>query len=146
MSTARRLLYHTDRYAFQSLNWAGSTSASDDQDGKKLVIIQWLMYSMVQHMLAGTPCRRPCHESEEENLSQLWLPALRVIQIILSLAVIIFILLQARGAGLGSAFGGSSAGSVFKTRRGVERLIFNITIVFVILFALVSLISLLIPT
>jgi preprotein translocase subunit SecG len=86
-----------------------------------------------------------CHEGEEENLSQLWLPALRVVQIILSLAVIIFILLQARGAGLGSAFGGSSAGSVFKTRRGVERLIFNITIVFVILFALVSLISLLIP-
>ncbi len=104
------------------------------------------MYIMVQHKLAGTFCRRPCHEREEENLSQLWLPALRVVQIILSLAVIIFILLQARGAGLGSAFGGSSAGSVFKTRRGVERLIFNITIVFVILFALVSLISLLIPT
>lgn len=70
-----------------------------------------------------------------------WLPAIRVVQIILCLAVIIFILLQARGAGLGSAFGGSSAGSVFKTRRGVERLIFNLTIVFVILFALISVIS-----
>ncbi|OLB53590.1 MAG: preprotein translocase subunit SecG, partial [Ktedonobacter sp. 13_2_20CM_2_56_8] len=67
--------------------------------------------------------------------------AIRVVQIILSITVIIFILLQARGAGLGSAFGGSSAGSVFKTRRGVERLIFNLTVVFVILFALVSLIS-----
>ncbi|OLB37525.1 MAG: preprotein translocase subunit SecG [Ktedonobacter sp. 13_1_20CM_3_54_15] len=66
---------------------------------------------------------------------------MRVVQIILSITVIIFILLQARGAGLGSAFGGSSAGSVFKTRRGVERLIFNLTVVFVILFALVSLIS-----
>jgi preprotein translocase subunit SecG len=55
--------------------------------------------------------------------------------------VVIFILLQARGAGLGSAFGGSSAGSVFKTRRGVERLIFNLTVGFVILFALISLIS-----
>lgn len=53
----------------------------------------------------------------------------------------VFILLQARGAGLGSAFGGTSAGSVFKTRRGVERLVFNITIVFVVLFAIVSLIS-----
>jgi preprotein translocase subunit SecG len=73
-------------------------------------------------------------------LSQ-WLPALQTVQIILSIAVIIFILLQARGAGLGSAFGGSSAGSVFKTRRGVERLIFNITIVFIILFAAVSIIS-----
>jgi len=71
----------------------------------------------------------------------LWLPAIRVIQIILSIAVIVFILLQARGAGLGSVFGGSSAGTVFKTRRGVERLIFNITIVFIILFAAVSIIS-----
>lgn len=70
-----------------------------------------------------------------------WLPAIRVIQIILSIAVIGFILLQARGAGLGSAFGGSSAGAVFKTRRGVERLIFNLTIIFVILFAAVSLLS-----
>jgi preprotein translocase subunit SecG len=70
-----------------------------------------------------------------------WLPALRVIQIILSITVIVLILLQPRGAGLGSAFGGSSAGSVFKTRRGVERLIFNLTVVFVILFALVSLLS-----
>jgi len=70
-----------------------------------------------------------------------WLPAIRVIQIILSIAVIGFILLQARGAGLGSAFGGSSAGSVFKTRRGVERLIFNLTIIFVILFAAISLLS-----
>ncbi len=73
-----------------------------------------------------------------------WLPAIRIVQIILCLAVIAFILLQVRGAGLGSVFGGSSAGSVFKTRRGVEKLIFNITIVFVILFALISLLSLLI--
>jgi len=73
-----------------------------------------------------------------------WLPAIRIVQIILSIAVIFFILLQVRGAGLGSAFGGSSAGSVFKTRRGVERLIFNLTIVFVILFALVSALSMII--
>ncbi len=70
-----------------------------------------------------------------------YLPVIRVIQIILCVAVIIFILLQARGAGLGSAFGGSSTGSVFKTRRGVDRLIFNTTIVFVVLFCLISILS-----
>ncbi|GAC1383333.1 MAG: hypothetical protein NVS4B7_14530 [Ktedonobacteraceae bacterium] len=70
-----------------------------------------------------------------------WIPAIRIVQIILCIAVIIFILLQVRGAGLGSAFGGSSAGSVFKTRRGVERLIFNLTITFVVLFALISVLS-----
>ena len=74
-------------------------------------------------------------------LLQQWLPAIRIVQIILCFAVIVFILLQVRGAGLGSAFGGSSAGSVFKTRRGVERLIFNLTIVFVVLFALISILS-----
>ena len=72
---------------------------------------------------------------------QQWIPAMRIIQIIIAVAVIVFILLQARGAGLGSVFGGSNAGSVFKTRRGVERLIFNITVVLVILFALVSVAS-----
>ncbi|RAQ97415.1 preprotein translocase subunit SecG [Thermogemmatispora tikiterensis] len=76
---------------------------------------------------------------------QAWAPALRVIQIILSVAVILFILLQARSAGLGSIFGGTSAGSVFKTRRGVERLIFNLTVIFVVLFALVSVVMMLLP-
>lgn len=75
---------------------------------------------------------------------QAWLPAIRVIQIILSVAVIGFILLQVRGAGLGSAFGGSSGGGTFKTRRGVEKLVFNISIIFVVLFAAISLIGALI--
>ena len=74
-------------------------------------------------------------------LAAQWLPAIRIIQIILSIVVIFFILLQVRGAGLGSAFGGNSSGAVFKTRRGVERLVFNITIVFVILFAAVSILG-----
>ena len=73
-----------------------------------------------------------------------WLPAIRVIQIILSVAVILFILLQVRGAGLGSAFGASNSTSTFKTRRGVEKLLFNITVVFVVLFAAVALLGALI--
>ena len=72
------------------------------------------------------------------SLIQQWLPAIQIVEIIIAAAVIFFILLQVRGAGLGSAFGGSSAGSVFKTRRGVEKLVFNITIIFVVLFALVA--------
>jgi len=74
-------------------------------------------------------------------MAQQWLPALRIVGIIFSVAVILFVLLQTRSAGLGSAFGGSSAGSVFKTRRGIERLIFNMTIVFIVLFALFALLS-----
>lgn len=72
------------------------------------------------------------------SLFTAYLPALRIIQIILCVAVIVFVLLQARSAGLGSAFGGMGTSTVFKTRRGVERLIFNATIVFIVLFCLVS--------
>jgi preprotein translocase subunit SecG len=78
------------------------------------------------------------YESEDFVLIQQWLPAIQIVEIILSVAVIFFILLQVRGAGLGSAFGGTSAGSVFKTRRGVERLVFNMTIIFVVLFSLIA--------
>ena len=74
-------------------------------------------------------------------MAQQWLPALRIVGIIFSVAVILFVLLQTRSAGLGSAFGGSSAGSVFKTRRGVERLVFNLTVIFITLFALFALLS-----
>ncbi len=114
-------------------------SLSKRKEIQPLVIIPQVLYSMGHHKKTFDWH----HESEVYTLAQ-WLPALRIVQIILCLGVITFILLQVRGAGLGSVFGGSSAGSVFKTRRGVERLIFNITIVFVILFGLISLVSLII--
>ncbi|HZC76926.1 MAG TPA: preprotein translocase subunit SecG [Ktedonobacterales bacterium] len=67
----------------------------------------------------------------------------QIVQIIISIALVIAILLQARGAGLGSVFGGT--GTVFKTRRGVDRLLFRMTIAFTVIFALVSIIGAAIP-
>jgi preprotein translocase subunit SecG len=67
----------------------------------------------------------------------------QIVQIVISVALIVAILLQARGAGLGSVFGGT--GTVFKTRRGVDRLLFRMTIVFTVIFALVSIIGAAIP-
>lgn len=57
---------------------------------------------------------------------------LSLAQLVLSVLLITVILLQQRGTGLGSAFGGDE--NVFSTRRGVERIIFFATIVFAILF------------
>lgn len=49
--------------------------------------------------------------------------------IILSVALVAAILLQSRGGGLGSAFGGDAmAGGQYKTRRGLEKLLFQVTI------------------
>ena len=69
--------------------------------------------------------------------------AIEVAQIVISVVLIICILLQARGAGLGSVFGGT--GTVFKTRRGIDKLLFNTTIVFAVLFTLISFIAAAIP-
>jgi preprotein translocase subunit SecG len=64
-------------------------------------------------------------------------PILAFGQIVVSIGLIASILLQARGAGLSSAFGGDSA--VFRSRRGIEKRLFQFTIVLGILFAVFSL-------
>jgi len=61
---------------------------------------------------------------------------LQIVQIIVSLSLIVGILLQAKGAGFGGIFGGE--GGVYKSRRGVERTLFNVTIVLVVIFFIVS--------
>ncbi len=62
---------------------------------------------------------------------------------VVSIALIISILLQARGAGLGSVFGGT--GTVFKTRRGIDLLLSRITIIFSVLFVVLCLLTTMIP-
>ena len=52
--------------------------------------------------------------------------ALHIVQVIVAIFLIVLILFQSKGAGLGSIFGGSD--SVFTTRRGIERTLFNFTI------------------
>lgn len=64
---------------------------------------------------------------------------LSVIQIIISVALVIAILLQTQAAGLGGAFGGSdNVDSGYHTRRGLEKILFNATIVLGVLFAVIS--------
>jgi preprotein translocase subunit SecG len=56
---------------------------------------------------------------------------------------VLLILLQQRGASLGAGFGAS--GELYTTRRGLDKSLFNATVVFVILFILSILGLLLIP-
>ncbi len=53
---------------------------------------------------------------------------LNLAMIVVSVALIAVILLQSRGAGLGGLSGGDYGGSGFHVRRGIERLLFNVTI------------------
>lgn len=65
--------------------------------------------------------------------------ALLIIQIVVSLLLSGSILLQSRGTGLGSAWGGS--GEFYRTKRGAERLLFSATIVLSVLFVSLSILS-----
>jgi len=65
-------------------------------------------------------------------------------QIILSVAIIIVIMLQQTGAGLGGAFGGSDSETGFHTRRGLEKILFNATIIIAIFFVASTFIALII--
>ncbi len=60
------------------------------------------------------------------------------VQIVLSVALTVLVLVQMRNAGLGGVFGGTDSG-VQHTRRGIDALLFNVTIVTAVLFGLISL-------
>ena len=61
---------------------------------------------------------------------------LNLAQIVVSVALILVIVLQARGSGFGGALGGSS--TFFRTRRGAEKTLFQLTIFLVVIFILMS--------
>ena len=61
-------------------------------------------------------------------------PALAIGTIIIGTMTMVAILLQARGSGLSATFGGDS--SVYRSRRGIERRLWQFTILLVILFCI----------
>ncbi len=65
---------------------------------------------------------------------------LTVAQMILSVALVLVLLLQVRGGGLGGIFG--QADTVYRTKRGLERTLFQFTIILVVLFVTISLLML----
>ena len=65
---------------------------------------------------------------------------LNVAQIVLSITLIMIILFQVRGGGLGGIFG--QPGTVYRTRRGVEKILFQLTIVLVVIFLVISVLTL----
>lgn len=55
-----------------------------------------------------------------------------IAQIVLSALLLVMILLQQKGSGLGGAFGGD--GGIYQTRRGAEKVLFRATVVLAVLF------------
>jgi preprotein translocase subunit SecG len=66
---------------------------------------------------------------------------LNLAQMLISFVLIVVVLLQTRGGDIGAAFGGGSSGSSFRTRRGLEKTLFQLTIVLAIIFVGISALS-----
>lgn len=62
---------------------------------------------------------------------------INIAQILVSVVLTLVLLLQAKGSGIGTALGGGTGGS-FRTRRGVEKTLFQLTIVLAVIFLLIS--------
>jgi preprotein translocase subunit SecG len=66
---------------------------------------------------------------------------LNIAVIIVSIALILAVILQSRGAGLGGLGGGDMSGSSYHSRRGIEKLLFNVTIGLSIVFFILAVLS-----
>jgi preprotein translocase subunit SecG len=65
---------------------------------------------------------------------------LYIAQIVVAAALVLIALLQVRGGGLGGIFG--QADTVYRTKRGVEKTLFQLTIALVVIFVVLSIVSL----
>lgn len=67
-------------------------------------------------------------------------PVIYLIQIILAILFILTVLVQQKGSGLGSTFGGEM--SFYRTKRGAEKMLFYASITLVVLFIISSIVGL----
>jgi len=77
--------------------------------------------------------------SRADRLHCIFLDLLLIAQMVIAISVGTAILLQSRGTGLSSTFGGES--TAYRSRRGLERTLFRLTVVLIIVFVLVSLVG-----
>jgi len=69
---------------------------------------------------------------------------LQIVMIASAVLMVVSILLQQRGATLGAGFGAS--GELYTTRRGIDKNLFEVTVIFAVVFILAILAGLLIPS
>lgn len=68
---------------------------------------------------------------------------LQIITFVSAILIVLAILLQQRGASLGAGFGGS--GELYTTRRGIDKNLFDVTIVLSVIFVLSILAGIILP-
>ena len=66
--------------------------------------------------------------------------AINVAMLIVTVVLVLLILLQTKGSSFSGAFGGDTS-SIYRTRRGVEKTLFQFTIGTAVVFVLLSIVS-----
>ncbi len=66
--------------------------------------------------------------------------ALHIAQVVISLLLIVVVLTQSKGSGFSGAFSGDSS-SIYRTRRGIEKTLFNFTIGTAVAFIVLSIVA-----
>ncbi len=66
--------------------------------------------------------------------------AINIVMIIVSLVLILVVLLQTKGSSFSGAFGGDTS-SIYRTRRGIEKTLFQFTIGIAALFVVLAIVS-----
>lgn len=66
--------------------------------------------------------------------------ALNIVMIIVAIVLILVVLLQTKGSSFSGAFGGDTS-SIYRTRRGIEKTLFQFTIGVGIFFVLLAIVS-----
>lgn len=67
-------------------------------------------------------------------------------QIVLGIAIIAIVLIQSKDAGMSNMFGGGGDMGVYRTRRGVEKTLFNATIILGIIFMVLCLVTVIVAS
>ncbi len=66
--------------------------------------------------------------------------SLNIVELIISIVLIAVVLMQAKGSSIGSLFGGAES-TIYRTRRGLEKRLFQFTIVLAVAFVVLSILS-----
>jgi preprotein translocase subunit SecG len=66
--------------------------------------------------------------------------SLNLVQLIVSVLLIVVVLMQAKGTNIGTVFGGGES-SIYRTRRGLEKRLFQFTIALAVAFLVLSILS-----
>ncbi len=66
--------------------------------------------------------------------------AVNIVMIIVSIVLILVVLMQTKGSSFSGAFGGDTS-SIYRTRRGIEKILFQFTIGVAVVFVIFAIIS-----